>query len=113
MRLKPSHRSSPLSTARQLLTSQSVPLWSNAELYTCSRRESAARLTPHANILMPPDRAKLPDYIEVILYCKEAFTLRFGLRTSYVTLIPIPQKNRIDCESHRLFQRNGTHMFRW
>lgn len=36
-----------------------------------SRREFAARQLYHANVLRTTDRAKLPDYIEVILYCKE------------------------------------------
>jgi hypothetical protein len=34
------------------------------------RKEIATRQLSHAHILAPPDRAKLPDYMEVILYCK-------------------------------------------
>ena len=34
--------------------------------------EFAARQLYHANVLSTTDRAKLPDYIEVILHCKEA-----------------------------------------
>ena len=71
MRLKPSHRSSP--RYRPYANSQRVsPSLSEAraEPRLHSRQEFATRELYHANVLVPPAPAKLPDYIGAVLRCK-------------------------------------------
>lgn len=66
------------------------PALENALNHKRSRREFAVRQLYHANVLAPPDRAKLPDYIEVIPHCKgvaRAPVLRLSTRPEESTMV--------------------------
>ena len=76
-------------------------------------RESTARQLYQANILAPPARAKLSDYIEVILHCKAAASaptrlLRFEMHTSCSALLRTFQGIASIVTVTPLFQRTGT-----
>jgi hypothetical protein len=71
------------------------------------RREYAVRPLCHANALASPDRAKLPDYIEVILHCKGA--CRSVIQHAYILFRSGvgAHKAQINRNGHPPFGRNG------
>ena len=95
MRLEPSHRSSPLATARRHLRVNPSRSETHVEAQARTLVGVSARQLYHATrtSLVPPDRAKLRDYIEVTLHCKEASPLAFNARTS--CWVPIPALQQI------------------
>ncbi len=58
----------------------------------------------HANIFAPHDRAKPPDYIEVILHCKGVSRSLIRRASIVLVLISTLLTDRIDRDSHSLFR---------
>lgn len=105
MRLEPSHRSSSLSTVRQLPTSQSVP--ENALNRTSILVGNLQLGSSTTNVFAPSDRAKFSDYIETILHCKGLSCLL--IRRAYILLGFDLDAHRdcIDRDSHPPVRSNG------
>jgi hypothetical protein len=116
MRLEPSQKSSPLSTVHQPPTSRSAPLWNTrltAKRAPCLK--SATRQLYRANVLAPSDRAdraKLLDYIEVILRCKGVFDLLIRCADMLLGSDHDVRGHCINHDRHPPFKRTAYHAFR-